>query len=415
VDIPRAARECIEETASLIGRFGSRLAGGEAARDTAATLAGELGGFCDSVALESFEVHPGSFYSYTKILPACYALGAMALFLPRGLSILPALGLLAGMAIMVCQFDRYLHFPDFLFPKRVGWNVGAVLESALPPERELLLSGHHDSAPLARIFSSPFAKCYAAAIFLPYAFFLFELGLLVARLSGSGFAGAGAASAPWTFIALAAGCPFVLGYFLLVDTRKGGPGAGDNLVSSVMVARIARELAADRGAWLKTTRLRVLSFDAEEAGLRGSSAWFRAHAAELKGIPCVHLNFDSLYSLADLQVLLSDVNGHQRLDEGMAAELIRCAAAEGYAMKGFSMLFGGGATDAAEGARAGIRAGTIIAMPTAIVRDDLVYHTPRDTADRIEPEVVEACIRIALRYLASAEAESGPGGVARPR
>ena len=54
-------------------------------------------------------------------------------------------------------------------------------------------------------------------------------------------------------------------------------------------------------------------------------------------------------------------------------------------------------------ARTGIRASTIIAMPTAIVRDGLVYHTPRDTADRIEPGAIEACMRIALRFLASLE------------
>ena len=180
------------------------------------------------------------------------------------------------------------------------------------------------------------------------------------------------------------------------------------MIASAMVARIARELAragaADKDAYLKTTRLRIVSFDAEEAGLRGSAAWFRAHAAELSGIPCANLNFDSLYSLKDIQALLSDVNGHQALDRDMANELIRCAAVDGYELRPFSMLFGGGATDAAEAARAGIRACTVIAMPTTIVREGLVYHTPRDMADRIEPGVVEACMRICLRYLASLEA-----------
>jgi hypothetical protein len=87
----------------------------------------------------------------------------------------------------------------------------------------------------------------------------------------------------------------------------------------------------------------------------------------------------------------------------MAADLADCAAEEGYAMGSYSMLFGGGGTDAAEAARAGIRASTIIAMPTAIVREGLVYHTPRDTADRIELSTIEACMRIALRYLARLE------------
>jgi aminopeptidase YwaD len=405
MDVPKAARECIEETADLIRRFGPRLAGGDASRDAAAALAESLDGSCDSALLEGFDVHPASFYSYTKILPIAYALGIVALFLPPPLALVPALGLLAGMVVMLCQFAFYLQFPDFLFPKRRGWNLSAVIEPTKRPERELILSGHHDSAPLARIFSSPFARLYALAVFLPYAFFALELLLLTARLA-AGLAGSPGEPQIWSIIALAAGVPAVLGYFLLVDTRRGGPGAGDNLVSSVMVARIGRELSKAGGSPLETTRLRIVSFDAEEAGLRGSAAWFREHGRELDALPCFQLNFDSLYALGDLQVMTSDVNGTIGLSERMATELSDCARAEGIAMRPFAMPFGGGATDAAEGARAGIEAASIIAMPTAVVRDGLVYHTPRDRPDRIEPATIEACIKIALRF--AARLEAGP-------
>ena len=52
----------------------------------------------------------------------------------------------------------------------------------------------------------------------------------------------------------------------------------------------------------------------------------------------------------------------------------------------------GGGTDAAELAKAGVRATTMIAMPAGVVRDGLVYHTMRDTVDAIEPAAVEACL-----------------------
>jgi hypothetical protein len=398
MSIREAARECLGETDALIRRFGPRLAGTEAARKAAQSLADSLAGCCDSSRLEPFAVHPASFYSYTKVLPVSYALGALALFLPRPLSLLPATGLAAGVILMLCQFGLYLHFPDFLFPKKEGWNVSAVLEPKGEARRELILSAHHDSAPVARIFSGPFAKFYAPAIFLPYAFFFLELYLLVARLAGA------AAPELWALAALSVGLLPVAAYFALVDTGRGSPGAGDNLVSAAMIARIARGIADDRGALLRSTRLRIVSFDAEEAGLRGSAAWFRAHAAELSRLPCAQLNFDSLYALRDLQALTTDVNGAVPLSSEMHAELMRCAAQGGHAMRPFAMLFGGGATDAAEGARAGIPSASIVAMPTSIVRDDLVYHTPRDNVDRIEPEVIAACIDIALRYLASLEA-----------
>ncbi len=391
--VSEAARECLAETGELIRRFGPRLPGSAASHATAEAIRDSLALSCGAARLEPFRVHPGSFYSYTKILPVSYFLAIASLFFPPVFAVIAAFALTAGMLVMLCQFAFYVHVPDFLFPRRTGWNVSAVIEPEGPAQRELILSGHHDSAPVARIFDGPFARFYVLAIFLPYAFFLFALAVVVARL-----AGAFAPPPAWVFALLAAGLPATVGYFLLVATRRGSPGAGDNLVSSVMVARLARDLAGDRSR-LKGTRLRIVSFDAEEAGLRGAAAWFRVHAAELLQLPCHHLNFDSLYNLRDLQCLVSDVNGTVPLSRSMADELVQSAAAEGLQMRPFGMIFGAGGTDAAESARRGIEAATIIAMPTELVRPDLVYHTARDTVEHIEPSVIEACMRITFRYL----------------
>ncbi len=55
-----------------------------------------------------------------------------------------------------------------------------------------------------------------------------------------------------------------------------------------------------------------------------------------------------------------------------------------------------GATDAAEFARVGVRATTLIALPTDTESADLVYHTPHDIVASIQPAAVEACLGIAL-------------------
>jgi aminopeptidase YwaD len=148
----------------------------------------------------------------------------------------------------------------------------------------------------------------------------------------------------------------------------------------------------------------VVSFDSEEAGLRGASAYMRAHAPDLGRLPCFHLNFDSIYQLGHLQVLTTDINGTVRLCGEMVETLEACARENGHALGRFGMLIGAGGTDAAESARKGLHATTVIAMPTAIVRDGLVDHTPRDTVDRIEPAAVEACMRLAVSYLRRLEA-----------
>jgi aminopeptidase YwaD len=398
IDIPAAARDCISRTDSLIRSHGPRLAGSTACTAVADELAEEMRPFCDTVTVDEFDVHPGSFYSYMKILPVVYAAAIpVFLFFPRA-SWAPAACLLAGIALMLLQFAFYRHFPDRLFTRRTGRNVEGIVEPSGPAVRELIISGHHDSAPVARIFSGPFQKLYALAIFIPYVFFIGGIALLVTRALR-----AGGPPQPWQWIFLLAGLPFVAGYFSMVALGRGTPGAGDNLVASVMAVRLGREIAARRPELLRGTRLRVVSFDAEEAGLRGAAAYM-ARRVPVLTLPCVHLNFDSLYEPADLHVLTSDINGTVPLSAGMVDELVSCAEARGIRLRKFGMLFGAGGTDAAESARRGLPATTIIGMSTDIVRGGLVYHTPRDTTEHIDPKVIEACMQIAVEYLGRLEA-----------
>ncbi len=388
------AAESLSVTRRLVEAHGPRLTGSPACAAAADELARFARTFADSVRVETFDVHPSSFLSYTKLLPVAYFLGFLSIYLVGGIYLIPIAGLVAGILLMIFQFGLYLPVGDAFFFRKTGVNVEAVIEPSGEAERELLLSGHHDSAPVARIFSGPFRSLYVVAIFLPYAFFLVELGVLAALQVG-----AEAAPPSWALPVLVAGLPVALGYFSMVALRRGSPGAGDNLIASVMICRLAGQVAQRRDDLLRSTRLRIVSFDAEEAGLRGSSAYVRRHAAELKGLPCWHLNFDSIYRLGCLQVLTSDINGRQPLSREMVDDVVRCAAARGIRLRRFGMLFGAGATDAAQSARRGIAATTIIALPTEIVRRDLVYHTPEDTVEAIEPGAVEACLRIAAGYL----------------
>jgi acetylornithine deacetylase/succinyl-diaminopimelate desuccinylase-like protein len=412
IDIAAAARACLAETDRLVAKHGARLAGTRSCAATAEDIARTMRTFADSVRGETFRVHPGSFYAYMKLLPPAYLVGLITL-LAAGrmgqpavavLGALALIGLLAGIVLMTCQFGFYRHLGDRLFARRTGTNVEAVIEPVDTAEREIILSGHHDSAPVARIFSGPFSRFYAVAIIAPYLFYLGEVALLAARVFG-----APQPAGAWMVVFLLAGLPFVVGYFCMVDLRRGTPGAGDNLISSIMVVVLGKEMAARRKAMLRTTRIRIVSFDAEEAGLRGASAYFRAHAAEMKRLPCVHLNFDSLYRLGDLQALTSDINGTVKLSPVLVDQLVACARECGLAMRTFGMIFGAGGTDAAESARAGIPSSSIIAIPTEIVREGLVYHTPRDTVEHVEPAVVEACMRIVLRFLERLEAGRVPG------
>jgi aminopeptidase YwaD len=404
IDFAGIARDCLKETDRLVRTHGPRLAGSEASKTVAYELAEDLCSFCDHVRVEEFAAHPASFYSYTKLLPIAYTLGILSLFVIHGLYLVPIVGIAVGVALMCSQFWFYSHIGDCLFPPKACFNVDGTIEPAGEAQIELIISGHHDSAPIARIFSGPFHHFYAVAIIAPYAFYFLELGLLGGMLWDD------ARSLPlWAAPAILAGLPFVLGYFFLVDLRQGSPGAGDNLVASVLTAKIAKEFAARRSSLLRRTRVHVVSFDAEEAGLRGSAAYMKTHRAELNERPVFMLNFDSLYDVEHLHVLLSDVNGTIHLSHNMAEDIIECLRMEGCKPRPFHLIFGAGGTDAAEAARAGIEATTVIAISTAVVREKLAYHTPRDTVGAIDIEAVEACLRLIVRYLALLESGQAHG------
>ena len=63
------------------------------------------------------------------------------------------------------------------------------------------------------------------------------------------------------------------------------------------------------------------------------------------------------------------------------------------------MPFGGGSTDAAEFAKVGISALSIIGLDITFTSGEVPYHTSFDTVDRIEPEAVLTCMQIAEQFI----------------
>ncbi len=294
------------------------------------------------------------------------------------------------------EFGYYLELYDGFFPRAECRNVSAVLEPRGSVKRQLIFSAHHDAAQELKFLRSN-QKLYGLKILIPDAFRMLACvtawiwwGNQILTGSVPGFV--------WLAkIILVLGIPVVFTKFSLF-TKNVSPGAGDNLIASAMLVELASRFS-DPGrmgvSTLEHTRLIFTSFDAEESGLRGSRAWVKAHRSELTGMPTFALNIDSIYHLKDLQFLVSDLNDHVRLDLALALNCVRLAGELGYPAKKSRMRFGGGGTDAAELARVGIHATTMIAMPTALVREGLVYHTMHDTVDAIEPEAVSACLAVA--------------------
>ena len=196
-----------------------------------------------------------------------------------------------------------------------------------------------------------------------------------------------------------AGLLFVAPFFFYFS-RRGSPGAGDNLAACAMGIKIAELLGGQQAPRpLQQTRVVVLSTDGEEPGMLGAEAFARVHQEELKELKTYVLDFDTIYKAADLTLVTKDRNATIRLSGTMVADCRRIAADLGYPIKAGPIPTGGGATDAARFAEIGVEAVSILPMSMALIQEDTWFHTPNDTVEHIEPAAVEACLSIAYRYI----------------
>lgn len=379
-------------TKRLTKKYPSRRAGDKGSIQCAKEIEQELGGFCDNAKSESFSVHKGAFLGWIRILVVLYALGVFFLWI--NMPIITALLLGIGIVIMVLQFFLYKHAIDFMFPKREAKNVVASIEPQGEAKSQIIISGHHDSARIFNFFIHQ-PKLYSLRV-------IGGIGILCAVFIASVVASIVASLVLSIIISAIAslGALIVLQLWFFASS-KATPGAGDNMVSTAMAIESLREFATrkDQGEGLVHTRVVALSFDAEEEGLRGAYAYAHAHKKEFQEIPTIVFNIDCPYYLKDMFFLTSDINGSVKLSIELAQKCAEYAKELGYAANAKDITFLTGGTDAAELAKMGAFATTLMAMPWDNSERSSVYHTPKDTVDAVEQACVKACLEIFFKLV----------------
>jgi hypothetical protein len=407
----RMAREALAMVSSLIGKYGSRLVGTPSCSQTAEDLATEFEDSCDKVERETFSLHPGAFLGWIRILVVLYPAALLLLWLSWPLpSLLLSLG---GIAVMVWEFFLYREVVDRFYPQVKGVNVYGILDPRHEVRHTVVFSGHHDSA---KVFN----------------FFTWKPHLYVLRIGVGlgGFALLAITSLVYTTMEMVNGGlfgfdfpPVALFVLLLLLTgalpwvaklwnfagREGTPGAGDNLISSTMGVQLSRYFKrnSDMGNPLSHTRLVFASFDGEEAGLRGARHFFSTHRSndQVLGGDVHHFNVDCPYDAKHLFFLTSDINGSVKLSQEMATKCVAIAKSMGYDAFSQPIAFLTGGTDAAEAAKCGFQAVTLMAMPWGNRERASVYHTPDDLPEAIDIQAVEETLSIAIRYIEQVDAQ----------
>ncbi len=376
----------------ICNTYGPRKCGGGAEKLTQDYLAATLKPFADTVARETFDVHPDAFMAFVPIagglLLASTAANIAGALKKTRLPAAASAGMIAAaVGALLGEFGVYKKPLDPLFPKKQSGNVIAVRKAKGETKRRIILSGHTDSAPE-----------------WTYTYRLGSKGVLtVAGYAVAGLAG-GIAS---TAVSLAsqnqklkkgmalsqlAFAPGFAALFAFTNGKRYVDGASDDLSGSYVAASVLKFLS-DNDISFENTEVIALLTGGEECGLRGAEAFFKAHPELLNdGAETVFVGFDTVRDEEFMEIYTNDLNGLVKNDPAVC-RLVQNAAKQ----CGKDVPFGSiplGSTDAAAASRAGCRAAAFVAMDPAPAR---YYHTRLDTADNIMPTTIQKGVEIALQ------------------
>ncbi len=339
--IKKYVDEIINLTGSIIDRLGPRIPGTDSCIKAAEHIKNEFEKNCDYAYLHRYDQYPGSFYHILDIIVISYSLASILYFF-QGVYIHWASFIYSiGLFYFIHQFIFLGTFFDRFFRRAAGYNVIGILEPQCKARQQIIICGHHDSTHICN-FLERNQSLYSFRLIIPMLFFCYAN---ITSLITSAQKIAGIPSPRFykiSFFIIGMGFLFLLP-LLKFYHKEGTPGAGNNLISSIMCAQIAKYIREGQGA-LKNTRLILLSTDGEEIGQKGSRIFIDHFKKEIERIKTYVFNIDSIYRKEDLALLKTDRNGTIKLSDTLLAETKSLSDHLSYKIKIKNVPLGGGGT-----------------------------------------------------------------------
>lgn len=377
---------------TICKQFGPRPVGSESEINAQEYLAKELETTCDTVLKEDYKCSDKAFMSWVPIGAVMLILSAA--FFTFGL---PVVSLAIGcvtLFMILAEFIFYKPVLDIFFPKKTSVNVTGIRKASGETKRRIIFSGHVDSA-FEWTYTYHGGRPVVAGIIVTavIAVLLNIGGGIYGLIAGDGIV--------WTDDNLALKIIAVVMYVTVpvlgaavffCNYKRPVTGANDDLSGCLVSAAVLKFMDANNIRF-ENTEVVALMAGGEEAGLRGSKAWAKAHADEMKadGVETVFVALDTIREIDFMAIYDKDMTGMVKNDK-RAANLVQTAAKNmGYdvPIKAIEL----GSTDAAAISQAGIPATAFTAMDPSPAR---YYHTRLDAEDNLDPRMMETGLKIAL-------------------
>ncbi len=375
---------------NICALYGPRPCGEASERKAQEDMLEELLSFCDEARRETFKVNPDAFMSFVPIASACCmgagAINAVASH-KKSKASLASLGLIgAGMAGLVGEFLFYKKVYDPFFKEKESGNVIAIKKAKGETKRRIILSGHTDSAP-EWTYTYKFGSHGSFIVAGPaIAGLLYTAATAAVTLSGKK-----PQLAKKMAVGQAAFLPAYAALFKFTNNKKYVEGAIDNLTGCYIASAVMKFLHENEITFENTEVVAMLA-GGEEAGIRGSKAFFEAHPEyQNDGVETVFISIDTIRDEEFTTIYNKDMTGTVKNDMRVCNLLKRAGEKVGMDIPIAPIPLG--STDAAAASQVGIPASAIVSMDPAPAK---YYHTRLDTPDILIPECLEKILKLTL-------------------
>ncbi len=382
----------IKNIKTMCKNFGPRPVGSEAERNAQEYLAKELETTCDTVALEEYKCSDKAFMAWVPIDAILLILSAV--FFTLGMPVVSLVVSCVTLFLILTEFIFYKPVIDVFFPKKTSCNVIGARNASGETKRRIILSGHVDSAfEWTYTYHGGRPAVVGIIVTAIIAILLNIGGGIYGILAGDGIVWLGDNLALKIIaVALYVTAPVLVAGIFFSNYKRPVTGANDDLSGCMVSAAVLKFMDANN-IRLENTEVVALMAGGEEAGLRGSKAWAKAHADEVKndGVETVFISFDTIREIDHMAIYDKDMTGMVKNDARVAKLLQQAAKNVGHdvPIKAIEL----GSTDAAAISQAGIPASAFTAMDPSPAR---YYHTRLDTEDNLDAKMLETGLKIAL-------------------
>ncbi|MFX0034370.1 MAG: M28 family metallopeptidase [Candidatus Hermodarchaeota archaeon] len=378
----------------------------------------ELKKFCDEIHQEEYISSPHAFLGGIKYAASLVLVSILFYWLSLLVDIkilliieiysfifmiIAIIFIIISISYFILEVMKYHEVFDFLFPKKHSKNVIGTINPSGNLKHSIIFSAHHDSAFEFNTFY--YLKRFGQIIInvgyliVVIIFIVVILKIILQLLS-----------IELPILYLSFGVLFIIFspiglVYILFHTYHPVLGAFDNLSGVSVILGIGKYLTENKdnpNIFPKHTKIYLISFAGEEAGLRGSKRYITTHFKNLKEEETIVINMDSIGKKEIVVIHDREPGIGAKHDPKLYKPLFEIAKKVNPNAKISPLAFG--ATDGAAFSKKKIAA---VSMGSLNLKDELVpyYHTRLDTPEVIEKEALGQFVAICLEFLKSVDSQ----------